>query len=72
MYNLPKYMTNKLHKIQNTAARLIKHKSKFQHITPVLRELHCLSVEQRSVLKIEVINYKTIHGESPKYIKKAL
>ena len=61
LYNLLKYMTNKLQKIQNTASRLIKHKSKFEHITPVLRELHRLPAEQRNAFGIEVITYKILH-----------
>ena len=69
LYGLPKYLTNKLQKIQNAAARLIKKKSKFEHITPVLRELHWLPVEQRSAFKIGVLTYKALHGESPQYLR---
>ena len=40
LYGLPKYQLQRLQYVQNTAARL--QVSKFQHITPVLCELHWL------------------------------
>ena len=51
-------MTNKLQKFQNTAAQLFKHKSKFEHITLALRELHWLPVEQKSAFKGWSFNLK--------------
>ena len=44
-YNLPKYLIFKLQRIQNNAARIIKHKNKYEHITLVLRDLQWLPIE---------------------------
>ena len=41
---------------------------KFDHITPVLRELHWLPVRQRIRLKMAMIVYKCIHGLAPSYL----
>ena len=35
--------SDKLQSLQNAAARLVTGASKFDHITPVLRELHCMA-----------------------------
>ena len=40
------------HSIQNTAARVVTHARKFDHITPVLKQLHWLPVRYRIVFKI--------------------
>ena len=41
---------NKLHNVQNFAARIITRSQKFDLITPVLTELKWLSVESRLIL----------------------
>ena len=66
--NLPKYLINKLQKILNTATRIIKHKNKFDHITPVLKDLHWLPIERKSIFKIAVLTYKTLNGDAPQYL----
>ena len=44
LYGLPKYQLSKLQRIQNMAARLRTDTMKFDHINPVLFNLHWLSV----------------------------
>ena len=39
---------------------------KFTHITPILKQLHWLVIEQSIIFKISVV-FKTIHGISPTY-----
>ena len=58
----------KLQRVQNTAARLICNISRFDHITPVLVDLHWLPVKFRIDFKILLITYKAIHGLAPEYI----
>ena len=41
----------KLQSVQNAAARLITHSKKYDHITPILKELHWLPVEERIIFK---------------------
>ena len=67
-YGIPSYQLQKLQRIQNAAARLIFGKSKFCHITPLLKSLHWLPVKQRVKFKILLLTFKAIHCCSPQYI----
>jgi len=42
MYGVSDELLQKLHVIQNAAARVVTGARKFDHITPVLREVHWL------------------------------
>ena len=68
LYGLPAYQIQKLQRVQNSAARLVFHESKFCHITPLLRALHWLPVAYRIVLKILLLTFKAIHKLAPTYI----
>ena len=50
-----------MQRILNAAAR-IKKTQKFQHISPVLRNLHWLPVTKRIEFKILTITYKALNG----------
>ena len=58
--------------IQNQAARILIGCPKFDHITPILHDLHWLPVSDRSVFKIVVIVYKCLHGSAPLYQTKRI
>ena len=45
---------------------------KYEHITPLLKELHWLPVEQRIVFKILLLTFKALHNLSPSYIRDLL
>ena len=47
MYGIPKNQLVRLQRVQNAAARLVKSVPKFEHVTPVLRELHWLLLHSR-------------------------
>ena len=68
LYGIPKCLVNKLQRVQNTAARLITQNQKFDHITPILKELHWLQIEDRIKFKILLLAYKAQHGQAPKYL----
>lgn len=68
LYGLPKKLLSKLQRIQNTAARIITRKRKFDHITPVLIHLHWLPVEQRVTFKLLCIFHKCHTGNAPTYL----
>ena len=72
LIGLPKKSTNRLQSVQNAAARLIVGLRKRDHITPVLRTLHWLPIEQRIVFKVLLITYKCLHGEGPGYLTELL
>ena len=68
LYGLSKKQVEKLQRILNAAAR-IKKTQKFQHISPVLRNLLWLSVTKRIEFKILTITYKALNaGMPPSYI----
>ena len=73
LYGLPKLMIDRLQNVQNSAARLIARRKKFDHITPVMKELHWLPVSQRIIYKILIlITYKALNGLTPSYIRDML
>ncbi len=55
----------KLQLIKNSSSRLITRGLKYDHITPVLRELHWLPVRKRIELKIGL---HTLNVTGPEYI----
>ena len=50
------------------AARLIYSKRKYEHITPLLRELHWLSVPERIQFKLAVLVFRCLHSTAPPYL----
>ncbi|XP_044183836.1 uncharacterized protein LOC122964347 [Acropora millepora] len=68
LYGLPKSQLDKLQRIQNVAARLVKGVRKQDHITPTLKALHWLPVEKRIIFKILLMTYKTLNGLAPSYL----
>ncbi len=65
--SLSKFNLRKLQIIQNSAARIVTNTSKFARITPVLKKLHWLPIEHRSVFKTATLVYKFLHTGYPKY-----
>ena len=72
LFGLPDVLINKLQRLQNTAARKVTGIKKFEHITPVLHQLHCLPVRQRMVFKILLLTYRALHGLAPAYLEELL
>ena len=68
LYRLPKYQLSKLKRIQNMAARHITDTMKFDHINPVLFNLHCLPVNHRIQFNILMITFMAIYGMAPSYL----
>ena len=54
--------------ILNAAAKVITCKRKFDHVTPLLIELHWLPVRQRIVFKILLYTFKALHGATLTYL----
>ncbi|XP_068729056.1 uncharacterized protein [Montipora capricornis] len=50
LYGLRKYLVDRLQHVQNSAARVVTFTGKFDHITPVLIDLHWLPVYYRVLL----------------------
>ena len=63
-----KCILKRLQSVLNSAARLIHLTSRYEHVTPLLIQLHWLSIEQRITFKIAVITFKALYGAAPSYI----
>ena len=60
---------NKLQLIQNHAAKLVKKKKKYDHVRPLLIDLHWLPVSFRIDYKIGLLCFKIINNLAPIYLK---
>jgi len=63
-------LLTKLQTVQNAAARrpIVTGTRKFDHITPVLHQLHWLPIRQRITFKLAMITFKCRHGLAPSYL----
>ena len=59
---------SRLQLVQNTLARVVAQKSRFDHITPVLSELHWLPVRHRINFKIAAITHTVLQSQQPSYL----
>ena len=46
--------------IQNRAAKVVVGGSKFNHVMPILKQLHLLTVIKRIIFKLAVITFKSV------------
>ena len=72
LYGLNDYLIQRLQYVMNAAAKVITCKRKFDHVTPLLIELHWLPVRQRIVFKILLYTFKALHGATPTYLPELL
>jgi len=68
LFGLPKYLLQKLQKIQNNGARIVSRTKRREHITPVLKNLHWLPIDKRIEFKILLTTFKALTGLAPGYI----
>ena len=62
----------KLQLAQNAAARILTKTRKFDHITPILKDLHWLPVRERINFKLLLLTWKALNGTAPSYISNLL
>ena len=73
LIGVSKQHTERLQCVQNTAARIIERsKSKFDHITPVLIDLHWLPIVFRCQYKTLLYVFKALHGLAPIYLSELI
>jgi len=51
-YNLPKYQIHRLQVIHNSLAQAVVKAPKFCHVTPILKSLHWLKINERIEYKL--------------------
>jgi len=59
---------SKLQSVQNFAARIITGTRKFDHVTPVLKELRWVPIEHNLFLRDAVLAFKCMTGQAPRYL----
>ncbi|XP_068723844.1 uncharacterized protein [Montipora capricornis] len=67
LYGVPKYLLLRLQRVLNCSARIVFKINKYDHITPLLKELHWLPIEQRIKFKILLITFKALNKQAPNY-----
>ena len=75
LFGITKANIAKLRLVQNSLARLVTvvtDKRRFDHISPVLADLHWLPVSHRITFKLATLTYKTIHTSQPPYLQSAI
>ena len=68
LFGVSDYLLQRVQRVQNLAARIIKKLGKFDHITDSLMSLHWLPVKSRIQFKVLLYVYKSLHGRAPSYI----
>ena len=65
---LPYSVLHKLQMVQNAAAKLVFRVRKYDHVTPLLKDLHWLPVIYRIEFKLLLLTFKCLHGKGPEYL----
>ncbi len=65
LFGLPKALLYKLQHLQNSTAKLIAGKHKYDHNTPELVKLHWLLLKERIYFKILLITFKCLNNLVP-------
>ena len=66
------YLIDKLQLVQNAAAKIITKLKKFDHVTPLLRQLHWLPISKRITFKVLLLVYKSLNDMGPVYLRDLL
>ena len=66
-FNLPKSQINRLQLIPNSLARVVVKTPKSWHISPVLKSLHWLEINERIDYKLLSLTYKVLTTTQPSY-----
>jgi len=65
---IPQHLLRRLQSVIDAAAGLIDSSSRFDHITPLLRQLHWLKAKERIDFKLTVLVFKCLHESTPPYL----
>ena len=77
LYGIGEGHLDTLQRIQNAAARLVVDGRKFDHVSPIMKDLHWLPIEyrqrqteyrQRIQFKVASLIYKSLHCQAPQYL----
>ena len=72
LYGVSEYEISRLQKLQNSCARLIFGKKKYESVSELLSKLHWLPIKQRIYFKILLLVFKFFKEKTPTYINECL
>lgn len=65
-YHTPEY--KQITSIQNFTSKIVTNSRKFDHVTPLLRELNWLPVKEQLFYRDSVLTFKCQNGLAPQYL----
>ena len=68
LHGLPAVHVNRLQRVQNAVARLLKNTPRYANITPMMINLHWLPVKFKIIFKVNLVTFKALHGLAPAYL----
>jgi len=68
LYGISDKLMRRLQSVQNAATRLVTGVRRYEHITPILRQLHWLPVRQRVLFKTAVLMFQCLAGQASSYL----
>ena len=68
LIGLPSSQIMRFQNIMNSSAWLISGVKKFEHTTPILKDLHWLPIEQCIQFKVLTMTFKALNGLTPQYL----
>jgi len=67
-YGISEGLMTQLQSVQNAATCLVSGARRYDHISPVLHQLHCLPVWKRVDFEISTLVYHSLSGTAPSYL----
>ena len=71
-YGINKKQLHRLQCVQNVAAKLVKGARKYDHVTPILVELHWLPLAERVEYKCTLLAWKAVNDQAPEYLQELI
>ena len=68
LVGLPQYLIKRLQGVQNAAARSILWTPRYEHILPLLQNLHWLPVNRRTLHKVAALCHSSLSGSGLQYL----
>lgn len=67
-FGIDTHLINRLQSVQNSAAKFIFGRNRFDHASDIISKLHWLRIQERIYFKILLTVFKCVHGTAPKYL----
>jgi len=69
LHGAPSYSIKKLQRVQNNVARIVLEARRRSHVSPLLRTLHWLPVQQMIDYKLVLLTFKVRSTSTPSYLR---